>query len=81
MITTPSIQPSAVTSPEPDLEAIKAGQQATWSSCDYSVIGTRLQIVGETLCEASGVSVGERVLDVACGNGNATLAAAVIIRA
>ena len=60
----------------PDLAAIKAKQQSTWSAGDYSVIGTTLQIVGETLCEAADVSAGERVLDVACGNGNAVLAAA-----
>jgi len=59
-----------------DLAAIKAKQQSTWSSGDYAVIGTTLQIVGETLCEAADVAAGERVLDVACGNGNAALAAA-----
>lgn len=61
---------------EPDLGAIKQRQQATWSSGDYAVIGTRLQIVGETLCEAADVRANERVLDVAAGNGNASLAAA-----
>ncbi|HET6437483.1 MAG TPA: class I SAM-dependent methyltransferase [Anaeromyxobacter sp.] len=60
----------------PDLAALKARQQSTWSSGDYAVIGTTLQIVGETLCEAAEVSAGESVLDVACGNGNAALAAA-----
>ena len=35
-----------------------------------------MQIVGETLCEAVDLRSGERVLDVAAGNGNATLAAA-----
>jgi ubiquinone/menaquinone biosynthesis C-methylase UbiE len=59
-----------------DFNAIKIRQQATWASGDFSVIGTTLQIVGESLCEAADVSAGERVLDVACGNGNATLAAA-----
>jgi ubiquinone/menaquinone biosynthesis C-methylase UbiE len=59
-----------------DFEAIKGRQQATWSSGDYSVIGTTLQIVGETLCEAVDIAAGERVLDVAAGNGNASLAAA-----
>lgn len=59
-----------------DLEALKAKQQATWSAGDYAVVGTTLQIVGETLCEAADVSAGERVLDVAAGNGNAALAAA-----
>jgi len=60
----------------PDVAAIKQRQQATWSSGDYAVIGTTLQIVGEALAEAVDVRAGERVLDVAAGNGNATLAAA-----
>lgn len=60
----------------PDFQAIKAKQRATWASGDYAVIGTRLQIVGESLAEAVDVRAGERVLDVAAGNGNATLAAA-----
>jgi SAM-dependent methyltransferase len=59
-----------------DLETIKGRQRATWSSGDYAVIGTSLQIVGESLCEALDVGAGWRVLDVAAGNGNATLAAA-----
>ncbi len=62
--------------PAPDFAAIKQRQQATWSSGDYAVIGTTLQIVGELLAEAVDVRAGERVLDVAAGNGNATLAAA-----
>jgi len=60
----------------PDLAAVKARQQATWASGDYAVVGTTLQIVGETLCEAVDLRSGQRVLDVAAGNGNATLAAA-----
>jgi SAM-dependent methyltransferase len=59
-----------------DLEAIKQRQQQTWASGDYAVIGTTLQIVGESLCEAVDVAAGWRVLDVAAGNGNAALAAA-----
>jgi ubiquinone/menaquinone biosynthesis C-methylase UbiE len=59
-----------------DLAAVKARQQATWASGDFAVIGTTLQIVGETLCEAVDIRGGERVLDVAAGNGNASLAAA-----
>ena len=62
--------------PTPDFAAIKARQQATWASGDFSVVGTTLQIVGESLAEAADVNAGERVLDVAAGNGNATLAAA-----
>ena len=60
----------------PDYEGIKTRQQGTWSSGDYAVIGTTLQIVGETLCEAVDIAAGEDVLDVAAGNGNASLAAA-----
>jgi len=60
----------------PDLNAIKAKQQAAWSSGDYAVIGTTLQIVGELLAEAMDLRAGQTVLDVAAGNGNITLAAA-----
>ena len=59
-----------------DFAAIKQRQQATWASGDFAVIGTTLQIVGESLAEAVDIRAGERVLDVAAGNGNATLAAA-----
>ncbi|MCW5738391.1 MAG: methyltransferase domain-containing protein [Enhydrobacter sp.] len=64
------------TSPPPDLATIKTRQQAAWSSGDYAVVGTTLQIVGELLCEALDVRAGQKVLDVAAGNGNASLAAA-----
>ncbi|MEZ5931041.1 MAG: methyltransferase domain-containing protein [Alphaproteobacteria bacterium] len=60
----------------PDFDAIKTKQQATWASGDYAVVGTTLQIVGEQLCEDIDLAPGSRVLDVAAGNGNATLAAA-----
>jgi ubiquinone/menaquinone biosynthesis C-methylase UbiE len=60
----------------PDFEAVKRRQQATWASGDFAVIGVTLQIVGESLAEAADIRAGERVLDVAAGNGNATLAAA-----
>ncbi len=59
-----------------NLSQVKARQQAMWASGDFAVIGTTLQIVGEQLCETVDVRGGERVLDVAAGNGNATLAAA-----
>lgn len=70
---------SAVVSATPlfvDLEAVKARQQAAWSTGNYAVVGTTLQIVGENLCEALDLRSGAHVLDVAAGNGNATLAAA-----
>ncbi len=64
------------TTPIVDLETVKTRQQTAWSSGNYSVIGSTLQIIGETLCEAVDIEAGERVLDVAAGNGNASLAAA-----
>ena len=60
----------------PDFDALKARQRATWSSGDFGRIGVTLQIVGETLCEAVDLRSTDRVLDVAAGNGNASLAAA-----
>ncbi len=60
----------------PDYNAIKSKQYAAWSSGDYAVVGTTLQIVGEALAEAVDMSSGQKVLDVAAGNGNFTLAAA-----
>ncbi len=60
----------------PDFSAVKQRQQMTWASGDYAVIGTTLQIVGEVLAESMDLRAGSRVLDVAAGNGNATLAAA-----
>ncbi len=58
------------------LEAVKAKQQGAWASGDYSVVGTTLQIVGEQLCETIDLRPGSKILDVAAGNGNVTLAAA-----
>ena len=60
----------------PDLTVIKGRQQATWAAGDFGVIGTTLQIVGESLCEAVDLRSGSKVLDVAAGNGNCSLAAA-----
>ena len=67
---------TVIEKPAPDYTAIKQRQQATWASGDYAAIGTTLQIVGETLAEAADIRAGEAVLDVAAGNGNASLAAA-----
>ncbi|HSQ59123.1 MAG TPA: methyltransferase domain-containing protein [Acidobacteriota bacterium] len=61
---------------KPDFETIKTRQQATWASGDFGQVGVRLQIVGESICEAVDLLSTEKVLDVAAGNGNATLAAA-----
>lgn len=81
-MTAPIIPSTPLASPfppgpaSPDLSAIKTRQQATWASGDYGHIGVRLQVVGEQLCEAVDLDAGEHVLDVAAGNGNASLAAA-----
>jgi ubiquinone/menaquinone biosynthesis C-methylase UbiE len=70
---------AAIQAPAPvpvDLGAVKARQQGAWSSGDYAIVGTTLQIVGEELCEALDLRAGQTVLDVAAGNGNISLAAA-----
>lgn len=64
------------TATAPDLGAIKAKQQKTWASGDFAVVAGRIVIVSEKLADAADLRAGSRVLDVACGNGNATLAAA-----
>ncbi|MFK4510476.1 class I SAM-dependent methyltransferase [Bradyrhizobium daqingense] len=73
MSTAAALKPTV---PQPDLTAVKQRQHGAWSSGDYAVVGTTLQIVGEQLCEAVDIRAGSKVLDVAAGNGNATLAAA-----
>lgn len=75
------VQPTPSTTPgrdagAPDLSTIKQRQQATWASGDFAVIGVTLQIVGESLAEAADIHAHENVIDIAAGNGNATLAAA-----
>lgn len=73
----PDIVPAAPLPPAaPTLSSLKQRQQQAWSSGDYAVVGTTLQIVGEQLCESLDLRSGSRVLDVAAGNGNASLAAA-----
>lgn len=72
---TPSPQPPR-DSAAPDFAGIKQRQQATWASGDFAVIGVTLQIVGESLAEAADIRANEHVIDIAAGNGNATLAAA-----
>ena len=59
-----------------DIVTIKQRQRAAWAAGDYAAVGARLLLTAELLCEAVDLRADERVLDVACGNGNATLAAA-----
>src|SRR6202051_3960847 len=73
---TASSAAASQTPAQPDLAALKVRQKAAWSSGDYAVVGTTLQIVGEELCEALDLRPGAKVLDVAAGNGLVRLAAA-----
>ena len=66
----------SISKSEVDVRVIKARQQVAWSSGDCAIIGTTIQIVGEELCEALDIHARQKVLDVAAGNGNASLAAA-----
>jgi SAM-dependent methyltransferase len=59
-----------------DIATVKQRQRAAWASGDYAAVGTRFPLTAELLCEAVDLRAGERVLDVACGSGNAALAAA-----
>jgi ubiquinone/menaquinone biosynthesis C-methylase UbiE len=59
-----------------DLSVIKARQQKTWASGDFAVVASRIVLASELLADAADLRAGWKVLDVACGNGNATLAAA-----
>lgn len=65
-----------MTSTAIDFEAIKAKQRAGWETGDYPRVGNTLQIIAELLVESADVRAGQRVLDVACGQGNAAIAAA-----
>ncbi|MGI8857831.1 MAG: class I SAM-dependent methyltransferase [Thermomicrobiales bacterium] len=60
----------------PDFIAIKGRQQQAWATGDYGMVGVTLVIMAEQLCEAMDLRAGQRVLDMASGNGNAALAAA-----
>src|SRR6187397_2434328 len=74
--TATATMPASTATAAPDLAALKTRQQAAWSSGNYAIVGSTLQIVGEQLCEALDLKAGSKVLDVAAGNGMASLAAA-----
>lgn len=59
-----------------DLGAVRAAQQKTWSEGDFAMVAGLVMMASEELVEALRIVPGERVLDVACGSGNAALAAA-----
>lgn len=55
---------------------LKTRQRQMWGSGDYASIAHGIVGVSERLVDAADVQAGSAVLDVACGTGNATLAAA-----
>ncbi|MEM9105064.1 MAG: class I SAM-dependent methyltransferase [Pseudomonadota bacterium] len=70
------MEPVAQIHKTPDFRKWNQRLNASWSSADYSRIGVTLQIVGEELAEAADFTPDSQILDVAAGNGNATLAVA-----
>ncbi len=60
----------------PDFAAATQAQQQTWSEGDFSMVAALVNFDSERLVDALQIVPGERVLDVACGSGNAALAAA-----
>jgi SAM-dependent methyltransferase len=60
----------------PGLAQVKERQQQMWASGDFHAVATLIQPVADVLCEAVDLQAGWRVLDVACGSGNAAIAAA-----
>ena len=59
-----------------EFAAITDNQRAGWQTGNYARVGNNLQIIAELLVEAADIRAGLRVLDVACGQGNAAIAAA-----
>lgn len=62
-------------SEQPSFEAITERQQQTWATGDFNVISRLTLPMSEALVEAMNPRPGQRVLDVACGTGNAALIA------
>ena len=60
----------------PDLSAVTELQRSVWAKGDFAHVAPVIQIVAERLVDAVDPVPGERVLDVACGSGNAAIAAA-----
>jgi len=58
------------------LDGLKAKQRKTWASGDYGAVAALIQPIAEYLVQAADLSAGSRVLDVAAGTGNASIAAA-----
>ncbi len=65
-----------VTDTAPRLAQLKKRQQQMWASGDFHAVATLIQPAADALCDAVDLQAGWRVLDVACGSGNAAIAAA-----
>ncbi len=60
----------------PDFAAVTQMQRDTWSEGDFGMVAGLVMPPSEQLVDAVEIFPGDRVLDVACGSGNAALAAA-----
>jgi ubiquinone/menaquinone biosynthesis C-methylase UbiE len=60
----------------PTIEEFKQRQRAVWAAGDYPSLAAYISHVGERVVATAEVEPGMRVLDVACGTGNAALPAA-----
>ncbi len=58
------------------MEELKERQRAMWAAGDYATLSEYITDVGELVVTRAGVDRGMRVLDVACGTGNAAMPAA-----
>ena len=77
MVMSPTVMsPTTAVSARPDLSVVKARQQKAWASGDFAVVASRIVLASELLADVADLRAGWRVLDVACGSGNAALAAA-----
>lgn len=58
-----------------DYQTITQRQRATWATGDFNVISRLTMPMSEALVQAADPRAGQRILDIACGSGNAALVA------
>jgi SAM-dependent methyltransferase len=59
-----------------DLARMKERSKSIWALGDYPAVARRFEGVAEEVVSAAGIGAGDRVLDVAAGNGNVATVAA-----